>query len=929
MKHAFVLAGAMALALGCTQLAGAQSATAATPAASKAAAGAPKAAAARASLTKLTEVEGITEYRLPNGLQVLLVPDDSKPSTTVNLTYRVGSRFENYGETGMAHLLEHLMFKGTPRNPNVWAEFTRRGLRANGSTWFDRTNYFASFAANEDNLRWFLSWHADAMVNSFIARKDLDSEMTVVRNEMEMGENDPGRILFEKTLASMYQWHNYGKDTIGARSDVENVDISRLQAFYRLYYQPDNATLIIAGKFDPQKTLSWVQEYFGPIPKPRRTLPHFYTIDPVQDGERAVTLRRVGGTPLLYSAYHVPGAADPDYAAVEALSLVMADVPAGRLHKRLTEKNLAASVGAFGEGLHDPGFTLFTAQLAPGQDPEKARAEMIATLESIDKEPITQAELDRAKTKWLKDWEQEFTNPETVGVALSESVAQGDWRLFFLVRDRVRALKLADLQRVAEQNLLPSNRTFAQYVPTESPRRAPTPRDVDVAAQFKDFKPQAAAAAVAAFDATPANIDALTQRFELASGMKVALLPKPTRGEAVSALLILHYGDEKSLAGQGTVASMTGALLDKGSASLDRQQIQDKLDELKTEMSISGDATALTVSLRSRRDTLPQAIALVGELLRRPSFPSAVMEEQRTQSLAAIERARKEPEAVVANAIARHGNPYPRGDVRYARTFDEIESDLKGVTLEQVRAFHAKFYGASYAEFGASGDLDAAAVRRALESAFGDWRSQASFTRVPNPPVAVPPLRELLSTPDKQNATMQTQQTFGLTDTDPDYPALLVANHMVGGGGNSRLWKRIREKEGLSYGVYSFVQWNNFEPNSTWVSEAIFAPQNRGKVESAFNEVLASTLKDGFTSAELDEAKQGLINARRLQRAQDERLAGALAYNLYLKRDFSLAQRVDSAIQALTLDQVNAAARKYLKPAQFVTVYGGDFKGNN
>ncbi|HXD05598.1 MAG TPA: pitrilysin family protein, partial [Burkholderiaceae bacterium] len=305
------------------------------------------------------------------------------------------------------------------------------------------------------------------------------------------------------------------------------------------------------------------------------------------------------------------------------------------------------------------------------------------------------------------------------------------------------------------------------------------------------------------------------------------------------------------------------------------------------------------------------------------------MEEQRTQSLAAIERARKEPEAVVANAIARHGNPYPRGDVRYARTFDEIESDLKGVTLEQVRAFHAKFYGASYAEFGASGDLDAAAVRRALESAFGDWRSQASFTRVPNPPVAVPPLRELLSTPDKQNATMQTQQTFGLTDTDPDYPALLVANHMVGGGGNSRLWKRIREKEGLSYGVYSFVQWNNFEPNSTWVSEAIFAPQNRGKVESAFNEVLASTLKDGFTSAELDEAKQGLINARRLQRAQDERLAGALAYNLYLKRDFSLAQRVDSAIQALTLDQVNAAARKYLKPAQFVTVYGGDFKGNN
>ena len=201
-------------------------------------------------ITQVRSVEGIDEYRLANGLQVLLVPDDSKPSTTVNLTYRVGSRQENTGETGMAHLLEHMLFKGSPKHPQVWAEFTKRGLAANGSTSFDRTNYFASFTANEDNLRWYLGWQADAMVNSLIARSDLDTEMTVVRNEMEMGENSPQRILYQRTLALMYDWHNYGKDVIGARSDVENVDIGRLQAFYRLYYQPDNATLIVAGSFD-------------------------------------------------------------------------------------------------------------------------------------------------------------------------------------------------------------------------------------------------------------------------------------------------------------------------------------------------------------------------------------------------------------------------------------------------------------------------------------------------------------------------------------------------------------------------------------------------------------------------------------------------------------------------------------------------------
>ena len=226
------------------------------------------------ALQKIQSVEGIDEYRLPNGLQVLLVPDTSKPTTTVNLTYRVGSRQENYGETGMAHLLEHMLFKGTPKHPKVWAEFEKRGLAANGSTNADRTNYTASFSANADNLNWYVGWLADSMVNSFIARKDLDTEMTVVRNEMESGENNPERTLYKKTLAVMFDWHNYGKDTIGARADVENVDIPRLQAFYRQYYQPDNATLIVSGSFDTAALLSAVSKSFGVIKKPTRKLPN-------------------------------------------------------------------------------------------------------------------------------------------------------------------------------------------------------------------------------------------------------------------------------------------------------------------------------------------------------------------------------------------------------------------------------------------------------------------------------------------------------------------------------------------------------------------------------------------------------------------------------------------------------------------------------
>lgn len=876
-------------------------------------------------LTRVQSVEGIDEYRLANGLRVLLIPDSSKPTTTVNLTYHVGSRQENYGETGMAHLLEHLLFKGSPKHPNVWPEFTQRGLAANGSTWFDRTNYTASFSANDDNLRWYLGWQADAMVNSYIARKSLDTEMTVVRNEMESGENNPDRILFSKTLATMYQWHNYGKDTIGARSDVENVDIPRLQAFYRLYYQPDNATLIVSGKFPPAQTLAWIAQSFGVIKKPTRVLPKQYTLDPVQDGERSVTLRRTGGVPVLYAAYHVPPGGHPDYAAVDLLGTILGEAPGGRLHKRLTEKGLAATTYAFSQGLAEPGFALFGAQLGPQQDVEAARAELLATVESVAQQPITQEELDRAKTKWLKGWDQAFTNPETVGIALSESVAMGDWRLFFLNRDRVRDATLADVQRVAEQYLLPSNRTLGTYLPTDHPQRAPAPARVDMAAQMQTFKPQSAAAAVEAFDATPANIDRRTQRFDI-GGLRVGLLPKGSRGNAVQATLSLHFGDEKSLFGQGEVADMVVALLDKGTATMTRQQIQDRLDALRTEMSISGGAGGVTVHLSSRREHLVEAIALVGDLLRHPTFPAEALEEVRRQSLAAIEQDRKEPEAVVGNALARLGNPYPRGDLRYARTFDEIEQDARSVTIEQVREHHQKFYSARAGEFSAVGDFDAAAVRQALQSAFGDWQAGAPYTRVPQPLIAVPPARLLFATPDKQNATMRVELPVPLSDNDADYAALSMANYLFGSGGNSRLWRRIRETEGLSYDVRSSIEWNDTEPHSEWVATAIFAPQNQPKVEAAFREELARALKDGFTAKELADGQRGLLNYRRLSRARDAAMAAGIANNLHIGRTFARSAEVDAQLAALTVEQVNAALRKYLTPERMVYGFAGDFK---
>jgi zinc protease len=880
-------------------------------------------------LTQVTSVEGITEYRLANGMQVLLVPDDAKPTTTVNVTYRVGSRHENYGETGMAHLLEHLVFKGTPTTKNVWAEFSKRGFRANGTTWYDRTNYFASFSANEDNLRWFLSWQADRMVNSFIAKADLDTEMTVVRNEFENGENNPNRVLLQNTLATMYKWHNYGKSTIGARTDIENVDIPRLQAFYRQYYQPDNATLTISGKYDTQKVLAWVAQYFGALPRPQRVLPTLYTLDPPQDGERQVTVRRVGGTPLIYMTYHVVPGAHPDFAAVQLLTSVLGDTPGGRLHKRLVEKRLAAQTFSFAFALAEPGPMMLGAGLAPGQDVDKARAEMAAVVDGLAAEPVTAEELERARTSWLNGWDSGFTDPEQVGVNLSEAIAQGDWRLYFLQRDQVRKLTLADLNRVAAQWLRKDNRTVGTYLPTAAPERAPQGQRVDVSALVKDYRGDATAAQAEVFDPTPATLDARTQ-LARAGGLKLALLPKGTRGRVVQARLTLRMGDEKSLFGQDTVASFTASLLDKGAAGLTRQQIADQLDKLQAEVRFGGNGQTLSANITTKREHLPAVIELVGKLLREPAFPAEPLEEARRQWLAGIERQRKEPDAVIANLLARHGNPYARGDLRYASSFDEMEQDVKAVTVQAVQAFHRRFYSAAQGEFTAVGDMDAVAVRKAVESAFASWRQPAAgaqpFVRLAQPLVAVKPERFVALTPDKANANLRGRLALPISDRHPDHAALVMANYIFGLGGNSRLWVRIRETDGLSYDVRSVLDWSSIDENTGWNLSAIFAPQNQPRVEAALKEELARSLKDGFTQEELNEGRTALLGFRRLSRAQDTVVAGQLVNNLYLDRRFAFAQQVDEALSRLTLAQMNAAWRKYIDPNRLVLAWGGDFK---
>ena len=881
-----------------------------------------------AGMMRVASVEGITEYALPNGLHILTLPDAGKPTTTVNLTIKVGSRLENYGETGMAHLLEHLMFKGTPKVPDPKRAMSDRGLSWNGSTSDDRTNYFASMAENPAHLDFYLHWLGEALTKSFVAKKDLDSEMTVVRNEMESGENDPGSILFEQALSAAYQWHNYGKSTIGARSDVEHVDIARLQAFYRKYYQPDNAVLIIAGKFDEAKALALAADAFGKIPKPRRVIEPTYTLDPAQNGERSVTLRRTGDTPILYSFYHLPAGSSPDFGAAQ-LAAMMLGGPNFRLHKALVESNLAASAFGGARSLAEPGYAYFGAQLKSDQSLDAARDALIATVEDVARMPFTADELERARNISLRAFTQTFNDPQRVGIALSEYIAEGDWRLAFARRDEVKAASLAEVNRIATQYFVRSNRTIGQFIPTPDAVRAPPPVKVDVAAVMKDFKGGAAIVAGENFDVSPENLERRTKLATLpgASAIRTALLAKTTRGEKVVALIALRFGDEKSLFGKDVAGDVTATMLARGTERLTREQLAAEFEKLQTTWSVAGNSQGATLRLETSKANLSASLALAAEVLKTPRFDAAEFEQQKNALISALEEARSDPQALLSERIERHGNPYPKGDPRYVMTIDEDLAGIKALQLDEVRSFYRDFYGASSAVVVSIGDFDAGTLTPELAKSFGDWTSKTAYRRVPDPYVVIPPTQIRIEVKDKQNAVVQEKIEFALREEDREYQALRVAAQIFGGGGggSGRLWDRVREKNGLSYGVGAYLSGGQFDAHAQWHMVAIAAPQNVAKVHAALNEELARALRDGFTAEELKRAKDAIAAASRLARAQDASLAGAFASFVERGKTPRYLAELDALRARLTLAEVNAAFRKYILPERMVYGEAGDF----
>lgn len=875
----------------------------------------------------VTSVEGISEYRLDNGLKVLLFPDPSKPQVTVNLTIFVGSRQEGYGEAGMAHLLEHMLFKGTVAHPDIPKELKDHGASFNGTTWLDRTNYYETLPGTNENLEFAIQLEADRMVNSFVNGEDLESEMTVVRNEFERGEDSPSGILGERMMSAAYEWHNYGQSTIGNRADIERVPIENLQRFYRKHYQPDNAMLVVAGAFDPDTVLGLVDKYFSKIPRPERVLDQTYTEEPAQDGQRSVTLRRVGDVAHAGLLYHIPAGAHPDYVPLDVLEHILTGTPSGRLYRALVQTQRCGSIRGAAYSLHDPGVIQFMAQVAPGNDPHDVLSTMMEIVESVGTEGVSEEEVERSKTYWLSSWERTMADSARVARQLSEWASQGDWRLIFLYRDRLEQVTPEDVNRVAQTYLTQNNRTTGLFLPIEAPERIAIPPTPNIAEMVGDYQGRETIAQGEAFDVSPENIEARTQRVTLATGLQAALLPKKTRGETVYLKLTLRYGDEESLTGRSLAGEVLPSLMMRGTREMTRQQIQDRLDGLRSRIAPSSGAGEASFTIESRREFLSQVLDVLRQVLREPTLPSEELEVIRSQYVAAYTQQLTDPQALAGNYISRQINPYPPGHVRYVATLGETIQQWESLKREDISQLYDEFLNGAHGELAIVGDFDPADIVPQIEEMLAGWQTSRNVAHIPMiGNIDLTDHREEIVTPDKENAMYYAVTVLPMSDSAEDYPALLVGNNIFGSGGlSSRLGNRVRQDEGLSYGVGSFMVAQSLDQRTTFGMYAITNPVNMAKLEAVIAEELHKFLDEGVSSAEVAAAQSAYLERQRIDRADDSKLIGLLSSSIENDREITWYSDLEQKIRDVTPEAVLEAFRNRIDPERITWVAAGDF----
>lgn len=868
--------------------------------------------------------QGIDEFTLANGLRVLLFEDASQANVTVNLTYLVGSRHEGRGEAGMAHLLEHMLFRGTKEVRDVKGALQDKGAHFNATTWYDRTNYFETLTPTPENLEFALKLEADRMINSLILQEDLDSEMTVVRNEFEMGENNPVHVLHDQLMSCAYRWHNYGKTTIGNRSDIERVPVSALRKFYEHYYQPDNAVLVVAGQFDPKLAMQLIDRYFACIKKPTRILDETYTEEPAQDGPREVILERVGDMASVAVGYHIPAASHHDHAALKVFFDCITDEPGGHIYQELVAKGLCSEVFTMVYALYEPGMAMCFVRPTDDKDAQFVREQLVHLVEHKAFKALDEQQVERIKTRALKRIKLSLTNSKDLALKLSEAIACGDWRLFFWYREQILQVSFADVKRVAERYVISSNRTSGIFVPLKEPKRITIEKAPPVEHVVAGILEDASLAEGDAFVATPRSIEERVNRREIAEDKHVAVLVKKTRGHSVRAELRFRFGNTEALTPAIEAFWLMPSMFWRGTNKYSYQGIRDRIDSLMSTLDVDGNGGVVVASIKSERQYVKEMLDFAIHMLAESSFAADEFAIVKQREIDNYEEVKSDPQRLGFQELERLKSPYPKGDIHYVHSFDEIIAALNKLSLHDVKDAYKRLVSLDHCFAAVVGDCDEDELVDHIKNFSPKASAGVPYARVERPFIKNIASDVMLDCPDKEMAIIAQAFNFPMRDDDPDFPALKIANYLFGENMNSRLMHRIREKEGISYGAGSSIEISRHEKNASLNIYAMAAPDSLNRAKRAIDEEWKRFLDDGITEDELAAAQKSIWLSFENMLGNDGFLVRAFARDLEIGRTFLWREQLYTWIKSLTTKDVETAARRWWGEGNFSRVAACD-----
>lgn len=880
-------------------------------------------------------LDGIEEYRLSsNGLGILLMPNEGLPVATVMVTYKVGSRNEVTGTTGATHILEHMMFKGTEKfnsaeGSDYSSQMERIGARANATTWFDRTNYYATMPSEYVSMT--IELEADRMRGLLIREEDLASEMTVVSNEYERGENSPVRTLIKELFATAYMAHPYSHPTIGWRSDIESTSVEKLREFYDTYYWPENAVITVIGGFDKVKTLAAIAEQYGQVPSAPQAIPAVETTEPEQLGPRRVTIKRAGQVGVVMLGYKVPEGRHEDWAALTLLQQILGADKTGRLYRALEDKGKANATFTFAPQLHDPGLFIFGAYLTPEATHEEAEAVILKEIETLISGGVDLDELARAKSVIQAGTFYGRDGPYGIADQINENIAMGDWSAYVNLPKSIQAVSADTLKEVARKYFIESNCTTGWFVPEVLNSLSASLDNMAAPSYYRDpaifgelhnaestdeiASPQTTTSAKSVVD-----FSSQMQRARIGDIELIAIdLPIDN---VVSFVGSIAAGDSLCPADAPMLATLTAAMLDQGTANQDRFQIAEKIDQLGADLDFSSGDQSLNFSGKFLRADAGSFLQILADQLRNPAFEAEVLETLKSRQKANLLQAIDNPDYRAGALLSRI--LYPQDHINYSTPINELKADIESTTVEDLDAFHAAHYGNSSMQLIFTGDIDFEQLKAAVGNAFDGWEGGSDYPKLNTLPNENAVVAERIYIEDKTSVAARFGFNTGLQRTDDDYLPFMVGNYILGGSFHSRLMTEVRKNRGLTYDIRARHQ-GDILTQGNWSLSASFSPSVVNEGLQVARKVVQQWFDDGVSEEEVAAAIETLTGSYIVGLSTTGSVAGQV--HSFIQRGFD-PKYIDEyplLLRQLTAEEVNHAIRQYFDPSLVTEVVAGSF----